>query len=86
MLRTENNVIGKAKEKFNPVKRFKQLARSALINQQWLSELAEQQRTKVAVHRPKVTGILTNNVRTNINIVCENITTYLHTYVCIYEF
>uniref|UniRef100_W8BHV8 Cyclic nucleotide-binding domain-containing protein 2 n=1 Tax=Ceratitis capitata TaxID=7213 RepID=W8BHV8_CERCA len=61
MLRTENNVIGKAKEKFNPVKRFKQLARSALINQQWLSELAEQQRTKVAVHRPKVTGILTNN-------------------------
>ncbi|XP_020714089.1 uncharacterized protein LOC101458558 isoform X2 [Ceratitis capitata] len=61
MLRTENNVNGKAKEKFNAAKRFKQLARSALINQQWLSELAEQQRTKVAVHRPKVTGILTNN-------------------------
>lgn len=53
---------GKGRNNFKPGIRFKQLARSALINQQWLSELIEQQRTKIPLYRPKVTGILTNNV------------------------
>ncbi|XP_036228683.1 uncharacterized protein [Bactrocera oleae] len=53
--------IGKGKEKLRPTIRFKQLVHSALINQQSLSELKDQQRTKIPLYRPKVTGILTNN-------------------------
>ncbi|XP_039968307.1 uncharacterized protein LOC120780096 [Bactrocera tryoni] len=52
---------GKGRDKLKPSIRFKQLARSALINQQWLSDLIDHQRTKIPLYRPKVTGILTNN-------------------------
>uniref|UniRef100_A0A0A1XFS8 Uncharacterized protein C20orf152 n=1 Tax=Zeugodacus cucurbitae TaxID=28588 RepID=A0A0A1XFS8_ZEUCU len=51
---------GKQEEKLKLTIRFKQLARSALLNQQWLSNLIDQHGTQIPLYRPKVTGILTN--------------------------
>ncbi|XP_053970026.1 uncharacterized protein LOC128871896 [Anastrepha ludens] len=51
----------RTKEKIKPGIRFKQLARGALMNQQWLSGLIKQQNANISSFHPKVTGILTNS-------------------------
>ncbi|XP_054081948.1 uncharacterized protein LOC105220438 isoform X2 [Zeugodacus cucurbitae] len=49
---------GKQEEKLKLTIRFKQLARSALLNQQWLSNLIDQHGTQIPLYRPKEKNLL----------------------------